>query len=157
MTRRLLITTLVVGTMIAMGAASQRTIDEDRSRDPIVRFEPIRVYLDTGGEPLAAYQLEIWSPQHRVRIVGIEGGEADRFAEPPYYDAAAMRGERVVIGALSTAPAHRLPTGRTRVATIHVQIDGDEDVEFKATLDAVATVGGRKIDAKVILERESQS
>jgi hypothetical protein len=55
-----------------------------------------------------------------------------------------MRGERVVIGAFSTAAADTLPSGRTRVVTIHVEISGDEVPAFEAKVQAAATVDGEK-------------
>jgi hypothetical protein len=115
-----------------------------------VRFEAVAVHVDCGDAPLAAYQLDL-----RVRgakIVGIEGGEHAVFAAPPYYDPAAMQGERIVIADFTTAPVETLPTGRTRIATIHVMVEGADDVEFEAELAVCATADGTPIPAKPVLQ-----
>jgi len=117
------------------------------------RFAAIHVYVDSGDRPLAAYQIDIvGKTPGRVRIVGIEGGEHAAFSEPPYYDTAAMQNDRVIIAAFSTAAAETLPAGKTRIATIHVQITDAGEPAFDATLSAAATAGGAAIDARITLE-----
>ena len=116
------------------------------------RFAAIDVFVETGDVALAAYQLDLRAVTGDVRIVGIEGGEHAEFADPPYYDPAAMQGDRVIIAAFSTEAADLLPTGRTRIATIHVRIAGRAEPEYEARLDVSATVGGDPLAAEVILE-----
>ena len=99
----------------------------DQPQGPSVRFQAVAVFVETDDAPLAAYQLDLQSTTGNVRIVGIEGGEHPAFADPPYYDPAAIQGDRVIIGAFSMAPAESLPMGRTRIATIHVQVSGDSE------------------------------
>jgi hypothetical protein len=123
---------------------------------PAVRFQAVNVLVDTGDEPLAAYQLDLRAATGIVRIVGIEGGEHPAFADPPYYDPAAIQGDRVIIGAFSTAPAGSLPTGRTRIATIHVRVTGDRQPEYKAELSVAATADGGAIPGRLILDMEPQ-
>jgi hypothetical protein len=117
-----------------------------------VRFRAVEIWLDTKDEPLAAYQIE-FKPgdafRDDVKIVGIEAGAHEQFANPPYYDPAAMQQERVIIAAFSTARAETLPRGRTRIATIHVQIAGEAEPEFVTQATALATTDGRAIDAMV--------
>ena len=48
-----------------------------------VRFEAVDVYVDSGDEPLAAYQFELVDPTGASLIVGVEGGEHAAFAAPP--------------------------------------------------------------------------
>ena len=120
------------------------------SEAPSITFATVEVFIDAGDEALAAYQLMFNADDAgSVRIVGIEGGAHPVFAEPPYYDPAAMQSERVVIAAFSTADAEGLPRGATRVATIHVQYTGGTAPVFETALDVAATVGGREIDAKI--------
>ncbi len=121
-----------------------------------VRFQAIHVSVDTGEEPLAAYQLDLRATTGNVRIVGIEGGEHAAFADPPYYDPTAIQGDRVIIGAFSTARAGSLPVGRTRIATIHVQITGDRQPEYEAELSVAATADGDAIPGRLILDMEPQ-
>ncbi len=121
-----------------------------------VRFQAVHVSVDTGEEPLAAYQLDLRATTGNVRIVGIEGGEHAAFADPPYYDPAAIQGDRVIIGAFRTAPAGTLPVGRTRIATIHVQVTGDRQPEYEAELSVAATADGGAIPGRLILDMEPQ-
>jgi hypothetical protein len=92
-----------------------------------------------------------------VVLVGIEGGEGGEhaaYAKPAYYDPAALApegGGRVILAAYSTAKD--LPTGRTRVARLHVMVEGrgaesgkGEEVEFKVDLRVAADAQGRAIE-----------
>ncbi len=121
-----------------------------------VRFDAIDVYVQTGDEPLAAYQLDLSAEKGDVTIVGIEGGESDIFTVPPYYDPTAIQNDRVIIAYFSTAAADALPRGKVRIATIHVQIVGDVQPKYDARLTVAATVDGEPIDAELILETGQQ-
>ena len=121
-------------------------------RPAAVRFEAVDVFVETGEAALAAYQLDLSAIAGDVRIVGLEGGAHPLFAEPPYYDPVAMHGDRVIIAAFSTAAAGDLPRGRTRIATVHVQISGDQAPHYEATLSVSATADGAPIPAHVILQ-----
>ena len=114
---------------------------------PTVRFEFIDVYIDSGDVPLAAYQFELTDAAESVKIVGIEGGEHQAFTAPPYYDPKALKNNRVIIAALSTADD--LPTGKTRVATVHVQVEVDVKPEISINLEAAGDVQGNEINAEV--------
>ncbi len=135
--------TLLLTALLATAAFAQR--DDDAA--PGVRFEYIDVYIDSDDAPLAAYQFELTDASESIKIVGIEGGEHEAFATPPYYDPKALKNNRVIIAAFSTAAD--LPTGRTRVATIHVQVEVDVIPEIAVTLEAAGDVQGNEIDAKV--------
>ena len=112
-----------------------------------VRFEYIDVYVDSGDVPLAAYQFELTDAAGSIKIVGIEGGEHQAFATPPYYDPEALKNNRVIIAALSTADD--LPTGKTRVATVHVQVEADLIPEISINLNVAGDVQGNELDAEV--------
>ena len=120
--------------------------------NPAIRFDAIDLYIDTGDDPLAAYQLDLSAAVGDVKIVGLEGGEHPAFSAPPYYDPAAMQGDRVIIADFSTAAAHTLPTGKTRIATIHVQIIGDIEPKYSVELQVSATSDGKGIPAEFTLE-----
>ena len=130
-------------TALATAAFAQR----DDDAPPAVRFEYIDVYVDSGAAPLAAYQFELTDAAGSIKIVGIEGGAHQAFAAPPYYDPKALKNNRVIIAAFSTADD--LPTGRTRVATIHVQVEVDVIPEIAIDLDITGDVQGNEINAKV--------
>ncbi len=133
------------------------------------RFAPVHVYLDSGRRPLAAYQFELvcsvparayssgednasrrhYEPQ--IKIVGVEGGEHPAFQEAPYYDPAALMNDRIIIAAFNTGTD--LPQGRTRIATIHLQILGDAEPEYDLKLTTAADAEGHEISARLDLER----
>ena len=117
-----------------------------------VRFDAIDVFVLTGDKPIAAYQLDLAAGKGDVTIVGIEGGDSDIFAAPPFYDALAIQNDRVIIAYFSTAKVNSLPSGKVRIATIHVQITGDVEPEYDAKLTVAATVDGKPIDAELSLE-----
>src|SRR6267142_3694254 len=80
--------------------AQQRADEEGRSR-----FRAVDIFIDPKGAPLAAWQIEFAATNGVAKIVGIEGGEAEPFRNPPFYDPKAMQGERVIIAAFSTEAA----------------------------------------------------
>jgi len=114
-----------------------------------VRFEAVHVYVDSKDQPLAAYQFELVDKSRTIKIVGIEGGEHAAFKQPPYYDPAALMNKRVIIAAFNTG--RDLPRGKTRVATIHVQLTGDRKPEYEVKLQVAASSDGRHIPATVSL------
>ena len=122
-----------------------------RPTEPRVRFAPVHIYLDSGDKPLAAYQFELKATTGRIKIVGVEGGEHAAFKEAPYYDPAALAKDRIIIAAFNTG--RDLPRGRTRIATVHLQILGDAEPEYELDLTVAADADGRKLPAKLTLER----
>lgn len=126
------------------GLPAQQPAAEE-SRD---RFAAIDLFVDAGKAPLAAYQLEFTATNGTVRIVGIEGGEAAAFKEPPAYDPKAMQGDRVILASFNTSKDSALPLGKVRVATIHVQLNGGQEPGFDLRLKAAADSAGHRIPAK---------
>ncbi len=120
-------------------------------RDATIRFASINIYLDSGNTPLAAYQFELKTDPDRVKIVGVEGGDHPAFKEAPYYDPAALTKNRIIIAAFNTGTD--LPTGRTRIATIHLQITGTAEPNYELILNAVGNPDGNPIDAELTLQR----
>lgn len=125
-------------------------------REPqTTRFAPVHIYIDSAGKSLAAYQFELKATSGQVKIVGVEGGEHPAFSEAPYYDPAALMNSRIIIAAFNTG--HNLPTGRTRVATLHLQILGDAEPEYGLTLVTAADADGTETPAKLdLLKGESK-
>ena len=122
--------------------AQQPALEEGRSR-----FGAVDIYVDSGSTPLAAYQLEFAATNGVARIVGIEGGEHPAFRQPPFYDPKAMQHERVIIASFSTAAATDLPTGKTRVATIHYQTTETQPPRFELKLQTAGDAQGNKLPA----------
>jgi hypothetical protein len=115
-------------------------------------FVPVEVYVDSGGSELGAYQVEVTAKN--AMIVGLEGGETKAFSSAPYYDPAALQGNRIVVASFSTDET--LPKGMTRVARLHMMLSGavgaDGLPEMTSKL-VVATDGqGKTLDAKLMLK-----
>jgi hypothetical protein len=121
--------------------------------DTAIRFRTVDIYVDAKEQPLAAYQLEfsVTNSASAAKIVGIEGGESV-FAEPPFYDPQAMQHERVIIAAFSTNAVSRLPKGKTRVATIHLQTSRAAEPEFELKLQVAGNANGNPITAEASIE-----
>ncbi len=115
-----------------------------------VRFTPVAIYIDSGDKPLAAYQFELKATVGRIKIVGVEGGSHAAFKDAPYYDPAALANDHIIIAAFNTGTD--LPTGRTRIATVHLQITGDAEPQYELNLMAAANAEGQNIPAKLTLE-----
>ena len=112
------------------------------------RFLPVDIFIDPHGEPLAAYQLELWDKSESIRIVGVEGGDTEAFADPPYYDPKAITRHKIILAAFSTKKA--LPTTNSRVTTVHVMKEGKSDPDLRISLTAAATPTRKRIDATVM-------
>ncbi len=118
---------------------------------PKVRFAPLHIFLDSGSRPLAAFQLELKSAAGQIKIVGVEGGQHAAFKEAPYYDKAALyKSNRIIIAAFNTG--RELPKGRTRIATIHLQIIGDAEPDYELKLTVAADAKAKEIPAKISFE-----
>lgn len=117
-------------------------------------FQAVHVYVDSGDVPLAAYQFEVTATRGTMQIVGVENGEHEAFDEPPFYDRKTVEGgqaDRIIIAAFSTAAADQLPTGKTRVATVHVRmLDG---ATLNVELQAAADPEGKKIQPTITFEK----
>jgi hypothetical protein len=113
------------------------------------RFQAVEIFADSRTAALAAYQLEFTITSGNAKIAGIEGGEHPAFAEAPFYDPKAIQHERVIVAAFSTLSADKLPTGKTRVATIHLQITGSDELKFETKLTAAADHSGKKIPVTI--------
>jgi hypothetical protein len=116
------------------------------------RFSAVDIYVDSKNAPLAAYQIEFSATNGVAKILGIEGADSGAFREPPFYDAKAIQHERVIIAAFNTAAADKLPSGKTRIATIHLQIVRNEAPRFQLTLQAAANPDGNRISADASFE-----
>ena len=127
--------------------------EQDYSTDqPSVRFAPLHIYLDSGENSLAAYQFELKATAGQIKIVGVEGGQHEAFKEAPYYDKAALLNkDRIIIASFNTGSNR--PTGRTRIATIHLQIIGDVEPEYELKLIVAADADGKEVPAEITYEK----
>jgi len=146
MTARPATALLVLGLAVAT-ADAVRADAPDAAR---VRFVRVAIYIHSGVRALAAWQVEVVVRAGDVEVVGVEGGEHPAYAEPAYYDPAALRQHRLVLAAFDTGT--NLPTGRTRVATLHLMVRGAAAPELEARLVVAADPDGRSFDAAVTIE-----
>jgi|GEM_PF-2885114 len=113
-----------------------------------VEFCSYDLWLDSGSAPLVAYQLQITYDKGRVRVVGLEGGAAPVYREAPYYDRTGFEAGRIIVAAFTTDHA-QAPTGRTRVARIHLAVPRGAVPELGVPLMAAARPGGARCQAAV--------
>ena len=118
-------------------------------------FMPLDIYIDSGDEPLAAYQFELRYDSWAYSIAGIEGGEG-ALAEAPYYDPRGMESGRIVIASFTTDP--NPAAGRVRVATVHVAVDEDvaPEQDFAVTLVVAAGPAENTVRAEIEIVRRDR-
>jgi hypothetical protein len=146
-------TTLIILTSICLivPVLAQQSEQDYSTAQSGVRFAPLHIYLDTGNKSLAAYQFELKAAAGQIKIVGVEGGGHQAFKEAPYYDPAALAKDRIIIAAFNTGSD--LPKGRTRIATIHLQIAGDAEPQYELKLIVAADADGKEIPAEITFEK----
>jgi hypothetical protein len=156
--RMIALTTLALALMIALPCLAGRVKPAGPSYqtvEPKVRFVPLEIYVDPQEKPLGAYQFELKALAGQIKIVGVEGGAHPAFGRAPYYDPAALVQERIIIAAYSTDDS--LPTQRTRVATVHLQVTGETEPNYQLHLMVAADRKGQPIDAEISPNKEKQS
>ena len=151
--RYAILTCLVTLAMI-VPVSGYDTTPAEQDSEQAVHFVPLHIYIDSGAESLAACQFELKATSGRIKVVGVEGGEHEAFAEPAYYDPAALMNNRIILGAFSTGKS--LPAGKTRIATIHLQITGSLEWDYELTLTVAADREGNKIPAKITTTQGEQ-
>lgn len=131
--------------LLTFGLAAQLLAQQPAGEEGRRGFCAVDIFIDSGSTPLAAYQIRFAVTNGAAKIVGIEGGEHPAFRQPPFYDPKAIQNEVAIIAGFNTAPAAELPTGKTRVATIHLQTTGIRKPQFEVTVQAAANMQGSKI------------
>ena len=142
---------ILAGICFIVPVLAQQSEQDYSTAQPGVRFAPLHIYLDSGKSSLAAYQFEVKAAAGQIKIVGVEGGQHVAFKEAPYYDPAALAKDRIIIAAFSTGD--NLPKGRTRIATIHLQIIGDPEPQYELKLIVAADADGKEIPAEITFEK----
>ncbi len=125
-----------------------------RSDDAAVRFAALDIYLEA-SEPVAAWQFELSEGTGQMLVVGVENGESAAFEGAPYYDLEAVRAgvaDRIIVADFTTRPASELPTGKFRIATVHVQLSGSTDPDYALRLVAAGNEAGEPIQASIELD-----
>jgi hypothetical protein len=111
------------------------------------RFTTMDVLIDSKDKALAVYQFEFTAETGDVKIVGVEGGEHPAFKGAPYYDPEALNHGRIIVAAFNTG--RDLPTGRTRVATLHLRIAGAVATRYAVKLVVAADADGHEIPGEI--------
>ena len=112
------------------------------------RFVALDIIIES-TQPLAAWQFELSDRSGQMKVVGIENGDSPAFPRAPFYDRDAVNtgnAERIVVADYSLERDNKLPSGATRVATVHVVLDGD-DSNFDLKLITATASDGRRISA----------
>ena len=143
---------ILISVFVIVPVFAQQFGREYTTEQPKVRFATLPIYIDSGNQHLAAYQFELKAVSGQIKIVGVEGGEHPAFADAPYYDPAALANDRIIIAAFNTG--QNLPTGRTRIAIIHLQIIGDVEPKYQLELNVAGDENGREISAEITCEKE---
>jgi hypothetical protein len=146
---RIIVSSILVLLFLSLLGTAQE--NRDATAKDTVRFAPLQVTIDPAGQPMAAYQFELKAVRGQVRIVGIEGGEHPAFSAAPFYDPAALAQDRIIIAAYNTGD--NLPSTKSRVATIHLQILGEVEPEYEIQLMVASNLEGDKIQATIACEK----
>ena len=118
-----------------------------------VRFAAVDIFLDS-PEPVAAWQFELADRLNTLKVVGVEQGESAAFDRVPYYDREAVdrgQADRIIVADYSLADVNDLPSGRSRIATIHLMLSGDTDADLNLQLVTATTYDGEVMDARISL------
>ena len=110
------------------------------------RFGTVDLFVDSAKQQLAAWEVEFKATTGQVEIVGIERGDNSDFQDPPYYDPAALKNNRIIVGAFDLAP--QLPSGKIRVARLHLHISGAQQPVYAVNLVVAGDKEGRPITAQ---------
>ncbi len=142
---------ILAGICMIVPVLAQQSEQDYSTAQSGVRFAPLHIYIDSGNSSLAAYQFELKASAGQIKIVGVEGGRHEAFKEAPYYDPAALAKDRIIIAAFSTGSD--LPKGRTRIATIHLQIIGETEPQYELKLIVAADADAKEIPAEITFEK----
>jgi hypothetical protein len=135
---------------LALFASPINTASAQSERDEAVAlsFSTLDVYIHT-DQGLGAWQVEVDAEKAGGKIVGVEGGDGV-YAEPPYYDPKALQGGRIVLAGFSLNG--KLPRGKVKVATLHLQEAGD-GAPFESRLVVAADGDGKALNADLSVVR----
>ncbi len=139
---------IMVGIFICvLAAAVDQSPTTLRATAPVgAGFSTVDLFVDSGNQPLAAWQMEFKATAGQVEIVGIERGDDKDFQDPPYYDPAAMSGNRIVVGAFNITD--RLPAGKIRVARLHLHVSGGAKPVYAVNLVVAGDKEGKPLAAQ---------
>jgi hypothetical protein len=152
--RNILLTALLAIVLIPRHAGfGAEGADPDPNRAS--RFTHVDVYLDPKGQRLAAWQLEFAAETGKISLVGVEAGEHPAYAaKPPYYDPAALAGNRIILADFTLDP--NPPNQKTRVARLMLEVRGDAAPQYAAKLITAATPDAKRIIPVVTISEQKR-
>lgn len=118
------------------------------------RFSAVDVYLDSAA-PVAAWQFEFGAAGDGMKVVGVENGDSAAFQGTPYYDREAVQAgtaERIIVADYSLAEAAELPSGRTRIATLHLMLEGPAGDDLRLRLVKAVGPAGNPVEVSIELQ-----
>lgn len=98
------------------------------------QFAVLDVYIDSQDQALAAWQFELTDANNHMQVVGVESGEHGSFAKVPVYDRDVVdqgQAERIIVANFSLDSTQALPKGVSRIASIHVRVDGEPNYQLR--------------------------
>ena len=110
------------------------------------RFGTVDLFVDSARQQMGAWEMEFKATTGQVEIVGIERGDNPDFHDPPYYDPAALKSNRIIVGAFNVT--NQLPIGKTRVARLHLHIPGGQQPVYAVNLVVAGDKEGKPIAAQ---------
>jgi len=149
---RLLVACLLIGAGARTSFAQTSRENTLSSAKTAFQFRTLDVFVHTGRDPLAAYQVEITYDRKLARIVGLEGGQPPAYTNAPYFDRAGFSAGRIIVAAF-TADKDAVPKGEFRIARLHVAVKPGADPAFKISLTTAAKPGGTRIKPRVELRK----
>jgi hypothetical protein len=130
------------------GVRNPATAQEPGIDPAEVRFRSLAIELEVGEQEVAGYQIELKTIAGDALIVGVGGGTARGFTDPPTYDPAALAGGRIILAAMN--PNLALNMGRHLVAVVHMRESGEEPV-YEVEVIAAGDVDGRVVPVTAVL------
>lgn len=138
----------IVGFILCVLAAGveQAPAPNTRLQPAPAQFGTVDLFVDSAKAQLAAWQMEFKATAGQVEIVGIERGDNPDFHDPPYYDPAGLKSNRIVVGAFNIS--EKPPVGKTRVARLHLHITGTQKPVYAVNLVVAGDQEGKPITAQ---------
>lgn len=112
------------------------------------RIGALDVFVDSGANPLVAYRMVLADPSGRVKVIGVEDGSPAGFRSVPV-DPYGPQSQSIYLAAMNTGAG--APSGKIRIARLHVIIFGDGEPQYRPMRFEAATVGGEWMPAAVAI------
>jgi hypothetical protein len=116
-------------------------------------FAVYDLYIDSGENALAAYQVKIQDKNAAIKVISVEGGTHPAFREPPFFDPKAIQKNVIKLAAFRLEPTEKLPQGKTHVASLHVALETGAQPNLVVVVEAAAGPSGRKLRVEASISK----